>query len=87
MVGLQVVVQAELLPGFYQQWVEFQAGQALLWLQQAPAQMALVGAPVEPVARCIVEVQVVAEGFDLLPLAPGHVDIQAGGRHWQVGCG
>ena len=38
--------------------------------------MAFAGAPVQPVGRRLGKSQCGAEGFDLLPFAPWHVDIQ-----------
>ena len=73
----QAVVFAQGLAGGDQCGVIFQAGQVLPGLQQAAAEVALAGAPIQPVCRRCGKSQRRAEGFDLLPFAPGHIDIQA----------
>ena len=49
--------------------------------------MAFAGAPVQPVGRRLGKGQRGAEGFDLLPFAPGHVDIQAMASGFKGVCG
>ncbi len=82
MAGGQVVMLAQLGATGDQCRVVFQAGQLLARLQQATAEVALAGAPVEPVLGRAAEGEAGGEGFDLLPLASGHVDVEAlaGGR-------
>ncbi|MNN08495.1 hypothetical protein D3C81_1213500 [compost metagenome] len=47
--------------------------------------MAFAGAPVQPVLGLFAEGQAAGEGFDLLPLAAGHADVEAVGGGWQAG--
>ncbi len=77
MLGRESVVIAECLARRHQRWIVLQAGEVLAGLQQASAQVAFACAPVEPVLGGLTEAEVAAEGFDLLPLAAGHVDVQA----------
>ncbi|MNZ66343.1 hypothetical protein D3C78_845640 [compost metagenome] len=86
--GGQLMMLAEGDTGFDQRRVEFQAGQLLaVRLQQAPAQMALACAPVQPVSRVVDKAQMAGEGFDLLPFAPRHIDIQARACRGQINAG
>jgi len=64
----------------------FQAGEVLAGLQQAAAEVAFARAPVQPVLGRPGKVQGAAERFDLLPFAPGHVDVQAMARRGQWVC-
>ena len=66
-----------------QRGVIFQAGELLPGLQQAPTEVALASAPIQPVCGCLRKLQRGAEGFDLLPLAARYINIQAmaGGRN------
>jgi len=82
---LQVVVCTQGLTGSDQVGVVLQAGQVLPRLQQATAEVAFARTPVQPVAGLLAEGQVAGEGFDLLPFAAGHSDVQAVGGRWQVG--
>jgi len=75
-VGGQGVVGAELGAAGDQCGVVFQAGEMLAIAQQAAAEVAFAGAPVQPVAGGIGEGQGSGEGFDLLPFAAGHVDVE-----------
>ena len=79
----QCVVGAELGAAGDQCGVVFQAGEVLAIAQQAATEVAFAGAPVQPVAGGIGEGQGSGEGFDLLPFAAGHVDVEpvAGGGH------
>lgn len=85
MLRWQVVVRTQGLAGGDQFGIVLQAGQLLAGLQQAAAEVAFAGAPVQPVAGLVVEGQVAGEGFDLLPFAAGDGDVQAVGREGQVG--
>ncbi len=73
----QAVVLAQGLARSDQGRVVFQAGQLLACVQQAAAKVAFAGAPVQPMPGCLRKLQRRAEGFDLLPFAAGHIDIQA----------
>lgn len=85
--GGQVVVIAQGLAGSDQFGVVLEAGQVLAGLQQAAAQVAFARAPVEPVAWWLAEGQAPSEGFDLLPFAAWHVDVQAVAGRVQAGVG
>ena len=71
-----------------QRGIVFEAGQRLPRMGQQAAQMALAGAPVEPVDDRPGELQAPGEQADLLPLASRYVDIEAvrclrAFRQWQ----
>jgi len=86
MLRRQVVVRAQGLAGGDQFGIVFQAGQVLAGLQQAAAQVAFAGAPVQPVTGLFAEGQVAGEGFDLLPFAAGDGYVEAMRGGGQVGC-
>ncbi len=81
----QVMVRTQGLAGGDQVGVVLQAGQLLAGLQQAAAEVAFAGAPVQPVAGLRAEAQVAGEGFDLLPFATGDGNVEAVGGSGQVG--
>ncbi len=71
-----------------QRGIVFEAGQRLPRMGQQAAQMALAGAPVEPVDDRPGELQAPGEQADLLPLASRYVDVEAvrclrAFRQWQ----
>ncbi|MNP26251.1 hypothetical protein D3C76_1190960 [compost metagenome] len=68
---------AQLLAAGDQCGVVLQTGQLLLAVQQTSTEVAFAGTPIEPVSRPGGEVQATGEGFDLLPFAPGYVDVEA----------
>ena len=80
---MQLMTLAECLAAGDQRRVVFQAGQLLPGLQQTSTQMALARAPVQPMRRRISKLQATGEGFDLLPLAPRHIDIQSMARRFE----
>ncbi|MNE71132.1 hypothetical protein D3C80_1669770 [compost metagenome] len=75
--GVEVQALAEQVAAAYQLGVVFQAGQGTPVMRQHAAEMAFAGAPVEPVAGGLVELQAAGEGLDLLPFAPRHIDREA----------
>ncbi|MNP64475.1 hypothetical protein D3C76_1599750 [compost metagenome] len=84
----QAVMLTELLACFDQCRVVFQAGQTLpVGLQQSSPEVAFARTPVEPVLRLAGKTQVAGKRFDLLPLAPGHIDIQTMTCRGQSDCG
>ncbi|MNG28128.1 hypothetical protein D3C84_1133450 [compost metagenome] len=56
-------------------------------LQQSSPEVAFARAPVEPVLRLAGKTQVAGKRFDLLPLAPGYIYIQAVACQGQSDCG
>ena len=76
MPGPQAQAVAQTLPVGDQRGIAFQAQQRRAGMRQAPAEMALAGAPVQPVPGRLGEVQAAGEGLDLLPLASGDVDLE-----------
>ncbi|MNR27943.1 hypothetical protein D3C85_1452410 [compost metagenome] len=77
---MQLMALAEGLAAGNQRRVIFHAGQLLAGLQQAATQMPFARAPIQPVPGSIGKLQAAGEGFDLLPLAARHVDIQSMAR-------
>ncbi|MNG03620.1 hypothetical protein D3C84_867090 [compost metagenome] len=83
---MQLMVLAEGLAAGDQCRVVFQAGELLAGSQQAPPQMALASAPVQPMSRGRGKGEPTGERFNLLPFTPWHIDIQAmSGRFKRMG--
>ncbi len=57
--------------------------QLLPFTQQASTQVPLAGTPVEPMRRLRGKRQTTGKRFNLQPLAPRHIDIQAMARSFQ----
>ncbi|MNV51076.1 hypothetical protein D3C71_1431150 [compost metagenome] len=85
MLRRQAMVIAQRLASGHQFGVVLQAGELLAGLQQAAAQVAFAGAPVQPVTGLFAEGQVAGEGFDLLPFAAGDGYVEAVRGGGQVG--
>ena len=83
----QVMVIAQGLASGDQLGVVLQAGQLLAGLQQAAAEVAFAGAPIQPVTSVLAKAQAAAEGFDLLPFAAGYGDVEAVAGGGQAGVG
>ncbi len=74
--GAQPQAVAQALAVADQRKVALQAQQRLPAMGQQAPEVALAGAPVQPLHGGRGEVQAAGEGLDLLPFAPGHVDLE-----------